>query len=799
MDVTSLLNAASAVHKEAALTREGSNSMDQTLISSILDEGTSYSPFTRAESPEKTPSRRTSDSKPPSRNRTPWDANGYALPLTVDTKSTQAPAGPICYSESPVDSVSPNSEPRHKISDSQSSMSSYASSSTSLTHSRISSMSTVSGMHTMSTIPDVSSLEVRSDCAEQSVGSNKRPRREGVLSPAPILEEPATTGHGRPGSPSDAMLMSRTIQCPDRMSPPVTIIPKHLRRETGYLVPPDLAKAHKRAASAPDFAPVNSLDRTFPPLPTTHQPTPPPSYHADRRPSYAMDIKSSSPIDDTVPSLEEGVHCMYVDDCDTNSQPRKAISHIFGRNKLCTRMIPPHVWVHYCRKHYQRTRYRNAQEYAKVQCDLVRRQVRRVQSWSDQNREVGTIGVLQDWTLAMRKREQARVQDKSKNKRRRRCEDSDEEDAKDEGVDEEEDEEETIDRAILNGTAVPDWLRKMCRDGYTTAEIVEIVGELKEHMEHHGLTQIPDIEILPNISGNPADEAKPTKAASKRKTSANRESKRQMIGGQSGLPERLIPTTPGASAVRPIHHLAHRPRQTFHGIQEQRAEESYFNSESARGPHYSFSGPLPAPTPQRLGGQPMATQLESSTASGYHDSRRPSHQRSYSEAGSFIHSPEFSFHANTSSQYPSMPPSYHHDPPSYDNRYAQGDRTFAASGPPSYYEDVASSPRTYTTPQFSTWSSPAPSNLSHPSPYAGSRHARHQSTPNSAHPSIPRVSGLDYDHPPASRSPSSFAASPSYHRRQHSFAPLARNYSSYSQPSSIQESDQTKSLYGERR
>ena len=48
------------------------------------------------------------------------------------------------------------------------------------------------------------------------------------------------------------------------------------------------------------------------------------------------------------------IHCMHIDNCDTQAPYRKAISHIFGRNKLCTRSIPDFVWVHYCRKHYQR-------------------------------------------------------------------------------------------------------------------------------------------------------------------------------------------------------------------------------------------------------------------------------------------------------------------------------------------------------------------------------------------------------------------------------------------------------------
>ncbi|KAL4775759.1 hypothetical protein BDW60DRAFT_204324 [Aspergillus nidulans var. acristatus] len=38
--------------------------------------------------------------------------------------------------------------------------------------------------------------------------------------------------------------------------------------------------------------------------------------------------------------------------------PRKVISHIFGRKKKVTQQIPPWICVYYCRRHYQRARYR---------------------------------------------------------------------------------------------------------------------------------------------------------------------------------------------------------------------------------------------------------------------------------------------------------------------------------------------------------------------------------------------------------------------------------------------------------
>ena len=37
---------------------------------------------------------------------------------------------------------------------------------------------------------------------------------------------------------------------------------------------------------------------------------------------------------------------------------RKVVSHIFGRNKACTRKLPENLWRLWCRKHYQRFKYR---------------------------------------------------------------------------------------------------------------------------------------------------------------------------------------------------------------------------------------------------------------------------------------------------------------------------------------------------------------------------------------------------------------------------------------------------------
>ncbi|PSR99030.1 hypothetical protein BD289DRAFT_361621, partial [Coniella lustricola] len=200
--------------------------------------------------------------------------------------------------------------------------------------------------------------------------------------------------------------------------------------------------------------------------------------------------------------------CMFVDPCTTESTLRKAISHLFGRNKLCTKSIPAHIWVHYCRKHYQRSRYRNPSEYALRQVDLVLLQITKVQGWSDSNVEYNQRGegVLKHWTLQARKREAKRLQDTESRKRRYNDEDDD-------------------DLELGSGTAIPIWLQPRLAQTYDTPRMLEIVEEIKTHMENGDINQIPDIEILPEIITD-GNESRP-RATVRRASTANGHRKTQ--------------------------------------------------------------------------------------------------------------------------------------------------------------------------------------------------------------------------------------------------------------------------------
>ena len=396
------------------------------------------------------------------------------------------------------------------------------------------------------------------------------------------------------------------------------------------------------------------------------EPTPPSSHHPD---NLSPTSPPGYPAPDTPPvtNMENGspattITCMYIPNCDTGSQLRKAISHIFGRNKMCTRLIPQHIWVHYCRKHYQRSRYRNPKEYAKLQCDLVQKQIRAIREWSNANIENGAAGVVIDWGLAVRKREQKRLDDLNANGRKRNASaafDQDDEDG--EGG-----------RGIaVPVTAVPSWLLQLCGKGYTTDEILGIFSRLHTEILNDEMPCFPDIEILPNIVFD-EDEPKSPKAYTKRSSATGHKRSQSLSvntksdfhagdrrmshsGGmgmsQSGVmgqdafqygsstqkrhrpnemgsmdfQDRLPPLSRARMSQRPVesgrrtHQLAHRPMHPSIGENE----EGY-------GAH-AYQHPLPAPTPQRLGGQSMAAHLENTNEYAYGGARRSMHQRSQSD------------------------------------------------------------------------------------------------------------------------------------------------------------------------
>lgn len=210
----------------------------------------------------------------PTKNRTPWDAGGYALPINTTTSvpmvqslssSTARTSTPAQINVQMMEEESIQDaplSPRHKFSDSRSSLSSFASSIQSASHSRFSSLSTVGSLQQVNSIDealsrqkdqsfDIAMITPRNfDANRPSISA---PQSRGSISPTssmealvlaaerhsvsqrPALQRNLSMGDSslsqttekpslspangfvlrhRPSSPSDAILIKRTAALP---------------------------------------------------------------------------------------------------------------------------------------------------------------------------------------------------------------------------------------------------------------------------------------------------------------------------------------------------------------------------------------------------------------------------------------------------------------------------------------------------------------------------------------------------------------------------------------------------------
>ncbi len=387
-----------------------------------------------------------------------------------------------------------------------------------------------------------------------------------------------------------------------------------------------------------------------------HEPTPPGSQHPEYESPHSA-FQQSPPATPPMASAHFAhaePTCMYIDDCDTDSPQRKAISHIFGRNKMCTRMIPEHLWVHLCRKHYQRCRYRDQNKWAKVQCDLVQLQIRRIHDWSLENQHDPNGIRLVGWSLTMRKREKVR-REKAALAKRKREEDGD--------VEEKAAEQDLLDLEYNSvQTQVPDWLVKHCDQEFNTQGILAIFNRLhQEVLDGHVGPQFPDIELLPNLI-TPEDIPKAKKATTVGPKKAHQRSQSMIIPSshesrfrdhsqkrqrrEELTPERVLHSLPVRQAVR---------RPTYPSIHE--------DVETGYGPQTL----APQPQSRRFDSNAITSQLESG---GFQPRSRPTHQRSQSEFYSghqtYMRSPPSSYRSShTSHQSISE---YPHHAPHFDSR-----------------------------------------------------------------------------------------------------------------------------------
>lgn len=228
--------------------------------------------------------------------------------------------------------------------------------------------------------------------------------------------------------------------------------------------------------------------------------------------TYQVPATSFEPIPTHANMPNPAPKCEFSDGpCVTGGENlRKVISHIFGRNKNCTKLFPQHVWIHYCRKHYQRARYR-ASVWPFTQCDLLMDSLDRMEAW----------GGVDSFELVLRRRETRRTtvdNDGETNEQNLSTSGFPSPEASSPNsvvsfsqtnATQTQDSSSTMNENLskkppyIPPSPVPDWLREEVGPNKSFNDIRDIVTRLKEYMAMlqamDEKVMFPDIEILPRF------------------------------------------------------------------------------------------------------------------------------------------------------------------------------------------------------------------------------------------------------------------------------------------------------------
>jgi hypothetical protein len=353
----------------------------------------------------------------------------------------------------------------------------------------------------------------------------------------------------------------------------------------------------------------------------------------------------------------------------------------------------------------------------------VQKQIRRIHDWSLFNQRNGHPGVVQDWGLAVRKREQKRIDELSGTKRKRSSSQYD-------------DSEDDVNSPVP-ATAVPRWLRALCGKGYDTHSILNIFNRLHTEILADMMPQFPDIEILPNIATG-VEESQQPKGYAKRAVVGSGHKRSQSLGVGatpslyspiSGPVQPAVWGSAGSADGSPMQKRQRRNdnmdaatervtptfgrrslgthRPVYSSIAENQGEAR--EMEEMRPYPNAYQPHLAAPIPQRRGGHSMAAHLETSSA------RRPVHHRSQSDMAGLTRTHEMygGSQYTTASAHPSGMNSY-------------GPARFQQAPPNSF----AISPSQHRGQPFQVQPQQTSMLSSKQLPSVGhSGHSRHQSTP----------------------------------------------------------------------
>ncbi|EGU80306.1 hypothetical protein FOXB_09233 [Fusarium oxysporum f. sp. conglutinans Fo5176] len=291
--------------------------------------------------------------------------------------------------------------------------------------------------------------------------------------------------------------------------------------------------------------------------------------------------------------LKGGDICMAVSDCDTDSVPRKVISHLFGRNKVCTRRIPERVWVCMCRKHYQRIRYRTGARFSSTQIEMVYEQIVRMIFWSRGLESVNRTNqegiTIRSWTFSIRRREVKRLADTN------------------------------------SRDPIPHWIMQSLGEGKTHDEILDVVERLCQEINHGGLREVPPVEFLPEVVDAFAN---PPAQVQIHQTSASSQSGRSLMAGEA-VPSPL-PFVKESSPLEPVQeegstseHSSQQssssptPPAVFNGSRPVHHSRSYTDDMSNRTAPYSFGSRSP------LANSGIRPDTDRQPSLGYYDSQNP--------------------------------------------------------------------------------------------------------------------------------------------------------------------------------
>ncbi|CAI7673285.1 unnamed protein product [Penicillium pancosmium] len=216
-------------------------------------------------------------------------------------------------------------------------------------------------------------------------------------------------------------------------------------------------------------------------------------------------------------TANNNISCEFAGTCQMDREPhthyRKIISHVFGRNKSATKVFPEYVWVHYCRKHYQRARYR-AGQWPFTQCDLLIESLSRMEQW----------GGVKSFQSILRRREQERRHNTNTDEDPSGSTTNSPRPPSGSGSAEKSS---SIGRRnpIAVTAPVPDWLLERLGSDLTFNDIREIIRQIRQHMEDVQRSN-EEAEEEEAAEDTQSAEASKTKKCKTRRSSSTSTSKR---------------------------------------------------------------------------------------------------------------------------------------------------------------------------------------------------------------------------------------------------------------------------------